>query len=201
MQKEVYIYNCLQYILTRLLILILILLLSACKNEYTPRPKGYFRIDFPEKKYQEYKSDCPYTFEYPVYGVIVEYNRYNSEPCWIDIEFPKNKGKIHITYKTLNNNLARHIEDIRTLAYKHLIKADDIIENQIIFPERKVFGLLYNIEGNTASSVNFFITDSIENFFSGALYFYVKPNKDSLDPVISFFKKDIEHLIETFKWN
>ena len=87
------------------------------------------------------------------------------------------------------------------MAYKHLIKADDIIENQIIFPERKVFGLLYNIEGNTASSVNFFITDSIENFFSGALYFYVKPNKDSLDPVISFFKKDIEHLIETFKWN
>lgn len=201
LQKKLHIYNYLQYKLNRLLILILVILLSACKSEFTPKPRGYFRIDFPDKKYQQYTSDCPYTFEYPVYGVIVDYNNYNAEPCWIDIEFPQNKGKIHITYKTLDNNLASHTEDIRTLAYKHLIKADDIIETRINYPERNVFGLIYNIEGNTASSVSFFVTDSIKNFLSGALYFNVRPNKDSLGPVIKFFKKDIKHFLETFNWN
>ena len=202
MLREVHIVFYKKFIITWLLIIILILcLLSACNSEFTPKPRGYFRIDFPEKKYQKYISGCRYSFEYPVYGVIVNYNGYNAEPCWIDIEFPANKGEIHITYKTLNNNLAKHIEDIRTLAYKHIIKADDIIENPIMFPERRVFGILYDIKGNTASSVNFFITDSTRHFLSGALYFNVKPNKDSLAPVIDFYKKDIEYLLETFKWD
>lgn len=191
-----------KHFFTRLLIVIIILCLySACKDEFTPKPRGYFRIDFPEKKYRKYISDCRYSFDYPVYGVIVNYEGYDAEPCWIDIEFPDNNGTIHLTYKTLDNNLAKHTEDIRTLAYKHIIKADDIVENPIMYPERKVYGILYDIQGNTASSVNFFITDSTRYFLSGSLYFNVRPNKDSLAPVIKFFKKDIEYLIETFHWD
>jgi gliding motility-associated lipoprotein GldD len=180
---------------------IIILSLAACKKKYLPKPRGYFRIDFPEKQYQKYKSDCGYTFEYPVYGKIAGYDNYNTRPCWINIEFPSYKGKIHITYWALKNNLDEHIEDVRSLAYKHIIKADDIIESPIIFPERNVFGIFYTIKGNTASSASFFITDSTDNFLSAALYFSVRPNSDSLSPVINFFKKDMQHLIETFEWN
>jgi len=199
MPGEAHIIFCRKYFMKWLVILILILACS-CRSDFTPRPRGYFRIDFPEKKYQKYISDCRYSFEYPVYGVIVDYKGYNAEPCWINMEFREYRGKIYLTYKTLDNNLSGHIEDIRGLAYKHLIKADDIVENTIAYPERDVYGILYDIKGNTASSVNFFITDSTSNFLSGALYFNVKPNKDSLAPVIDFFKKDIEHLIETFRW-
>ena len=181
---------------------IIILFVDSCKKTFTPKPRGYFRIDFPDKKYQKYKSDeCQYTFEYPVYGIIVNFDDKNTEPCWINIEFPEYRGKIHLTYWELENNLAEHVEDVRTLAYKHIIKADDIKENLIMYPDRNVYGIFYDIEGNTASSVNFFITDSTSNFLRGSLYFSARPNIDSLKPVINFFTDDIKHLIETFEWN
>jgi len=194
--------NTVYYLLGRSLFFFIILIsLTACKKNYLPRPRGYFRIDFPEKRYQTYKSDCQYTFEYPVYAKIVKYDNHRTEPCWINIEFPSYKGKIHITYWPLKDNLFQHMEDVRILAYKHIIKADDIIENPIIYPERNVYGIFYDIKGNTACSASFYITDSTDNFLSGALYFSVKPNSDSLAPVIKFFKEDMQHLIETFEWN
>jgi gliding motility-associated lipoprotein GldD len=180
---------------------IIVMIIASCHKEYTPKPRSYYRIDFPEKKYRIYKSECNYSFDCPVYAKINPYPGKDAEPCWINIEFPEFKGKIHITYKTLHNNLASHIEDIRTLAYKHSIKADDIIEVPFSYPDRNVYGLMYDIRGNTASSMSFFITDSTNNFLSGSLYFNVVPNKDSLAPVIRFFTEDIKHLIETFHWN
>jgi len=180
---------------------ITVMIIASCHKEYTPKPRSYYRIDFPEKKYRIYNSECNYSFDCPVYAKITPYSGKDAEPCWINIEFPEFKGKIHITYKTLHNNLASYTEDIRTLAYKHSIKADDIIEVPFSYPDRNVYGLIYDIRGNTASSMSFFITDSTNNFLSGSLYFNVVPNKDSLAPVIRFFIEDIKHLIETFHWN
>jgi gliding motility-associated lipoprotein GldD len=177
------------------------LCMAGCKENNTPKPKGYFRIDFPEKKYTTYQSECNYSFEYPVYAIITPFKGADAGPCWINIEFPGYKGKIHLTYKALNNDLSRYVEDIHTLAYKHIIKADDIIEKPVSFPDRKVYGLIYDIRGNTASSMSFYLTDSSRNFLSGALYFSVIPNKDSLAPVIRFFTQDINHLVETLNWN
>lgn len=183
-----------------LLMLLAVFMAVACKTNISPKPRGYFRIDLPIKEYQQYISECNYRFEYPVYGEIVNYSGASAEPCWINIEFPAFSSRIYITYKKMDNNLRLMAEDIRMFAYKHIIKADDIIEVPLIFPEKKVYGIFYDIKGNTASSVNFYLTDSTENFVSGSLYFNVMPNKDSLAPVISFFKTDIEHLIETFEW-
>jgi len=178
-----------------------LLLTVSCKESFTPKPRAYFRIDFPEKAYREFSNDCPFTFEYPVYGNMVAYQGKDAEPCWNNIEFPQYKGKIHLTYKPVNDNLSMYVEDIRVLAYKHLIKADDIIDKPFYYPEHRVYGILYDIRGNTASAVSFFATDSIRNFLSGSLYFSVPPNIDSLGPVVDFFKKDIVHMIETLKWN
>ncbi|MFO7658444.1 MAG: gliding motility lipoprotein GldD [Bacteroidales bacterium] len=184
-----------------LYIVIAVIFITACRQEpAAPRPRGYFRIDFPEKKYTRYISNCNYRFEYPVYGRVVNYAGQGTEPCWINIEFPGSKSKIYITYKEVDKNLMSLTEDIRTMAYKHIIKADDIVELTVAYPEKKVYGMIYDIKGNTASSVNFYLTDSSKRFLSGALYFDAMPNKDSLAPVISFFQTDIEHLIETFYW-
>jgi gliding motility-associated lipoprotein GldD len=183
-------------------ILLLSMVIVSCKDNYTPKPRSYFRIDFPEKKYVPYhQNGCNYSFEIPVYARVVPFVGNTAEPCWINIEFPGYKGILHLTYKPITDNLGTYLEDIRTLAYKHSIKADDIIERPFSFPERDVNGILYDIKGNTASSLSFFVTDSTKNFLSGALYFNVIPNKDSLAPVIQFFSADIEHLIETLYWN
>jgi len=181
---------------------LIFLSMSGCRKSYTPKPRSYYRIDFPEKKYIAYHSaECNYSFEVPVYSKVRPFAGRTSEPCWINIEFPGYKGQIHITYKSLDKDLNTYVEDIRTLAYKHSIKADDIIEKPFSYPDRNVNGMIYDIKGNTASSMSFFATDSTMNFISGALYFNVIPNKDSLAPVIKFFSADVLHLIETLNWN
>jgi gliding motility-associated lipoprotein GldD len=172
----------------------------SCHKTYIPKPRGYFRVDFPVKHYKEFKSDCNFSFEIPAYGEVVPVKENYAEPCWYNVIFKDYNACFYLTYKPLQHNLAMHIEDIRTLVYKHSIKADDIIESPINYPEKSVYGILYDIKGNTASSVNFYITDSISGFLSGSLYFNVRPNKDSLAPAINFFREDIVHLIKSFDW-
>ena len=175
-------------------------LFVACSTNETPKPRGYFRIDFPEKKYQVFDSICPYSSEYPIYSKIVKDMDRNAEPCFMNIEFARYNSKIHLSYKEVHKNVAQFINDAHTLAYKHTIKADAINENPVRDEKRKVYGLVYEIQGNAASSVQFYVTDSVRHFLRGSLYFNVVPNKDSLAPAINFFRKDILHLIETLKW-
>lgn len=172
----------------------------SCKQEYTPKPLGYHRIEFPEKTYTQYANDCPFVFEYPEYGKIVKDTTQTKYPCWFNIKFPEYDGTIHLSYRKIDNNLNKYIEDSRTFAYKHTVKAEAIGEQFYRKPEHNVYGLMYSIKGNVASNVQFFLTDSNNHFIRGALYFMTEPNKDSLAPVIEFLKKDIVHLIETFKW-
>ena len=174
---------------------------NSCREPLSPKPRGYFRMGFPEKEYGLFKSDCNFSFEYPVYGKIDNVDLKNAEPCWYNINFNEYRATIYITYKQLTGNkLSEHIEDVRRIVYKHSIKADDILEARIDIPEQQVYGILYDIKGNAASSVNFYITDSTSGFLSGSLYFNLKPNADSLAPAIQFFRKDIVHLIRSFSW-
>ncbi|OFX22651.1 MAG: gliding motility lipoprotein GldD [Bacteroidetes bacterium GWA2_31_9b] len=193
-----------RWTLSRYLVFILpiliLLIFTGCKKKYTPKPRAYFRIDLPEKKYQTYESDCPYTFQYPVYANIINDQSKITEKCWVNMDFNKIGGRIHISYKDVNNNITQLLEDSRNLAYKHSIKADAIHEQVFIKPDKKVYGILYEIEGNAASPVQFFLTDSTNHYVRGALYFNTEPNKDSLAPVIRFIKEDIIYFIESFEW-
>lgn len=179
---------------------IIALLLLSCRENYSPRPRGFFRIDFPEKEYRAYTADCPFTFEYPVYGKITPTSLMDPEPCWFDIYFAHYKGRIHMSYLPVDGNLENLIQDAHSLAYKHSVKADAIEEKLWTDTERKVYGVLYDLKGSTASSVQFFLTDSIHHYIRGSLYFKTKIRADSLAPVIDFFRTDILHLIETFEW-
>ena len=183
------------------LIFLLFLLLSGCRQDYTPKPRGYFRIDLPEKQYTRFDSAYPYTFEYPVYAKITPDKRTTSEPFWINIDFPGFQGRIYISYKPVKNNLSEYLEDSRTFVVKHIPKAEAIDDSLIYRPEVRVFGLIYYIEGTQAASpCQFFLTDSSSNFLRGALYFNVSPNNDSLAPVLNFIEEDIRHLVSTFRW-
>jgi len=182
-------------------VLLLILLLGAsCQRNYTPKPRGFLKIDFPEKEYVRFDSTCPFSFTHPVYAKILPDTDFYSEPCWINIEFPSFKGMIHISYKRVDGNLYQYMEDSRSLAYKHTIKADAIRETVYSNPEAAVHGILYDIKGDAASSLQFYLTDSNNHFLRGSLYFNVEPDKDSLAPVIAYFKEDIIQLIESFEW-
>jgi len=176
------------------------LCLVACQQNYTPKPHAYHRIDFPDKGYQLYDSICPFTFEYPVYGTLAPYTRPASEPCWFNINFPKYKGAIYLTYHKVDN-FDLLIEDNWKMIYTVIAQmADDVRDEPHVIPEMKVFGMIYDIKGNAASAVQFYVTDSVKNFLRGGLYFATRPNHDSLAPAINFFREDIVHLIESIRW-
>lgn len=177
----------------------LISLATGCKEDYTPKPPGYFRIDFPKKEYRPLVSDCPFTFDYPTYCVMGRDTYPGAMPCWLNIEFPTYKATIHLSYKELHDDLRRMTEDSRTLAMKHAVKAEEIDENPFTTPSRS-YGLLYNIKGNAASPVQFYLTDSAKHFLRASLYFNVPPKADSLQPVLVFIQQDITRLLDSFRW-
>lgn len=178
-----------------------LLLIVSCKEDYTPKPRGYFRISFHDKSYHQLDSAVlPYRFDIPDYSKVVPDQDRLSEPFWINLKIPAHKAEVNISYKKVDNNLAKLTEDSRTLAYKHSIKADAINERIFVNPEKKVYGTIYLIEGNAASPLQFYLTDSTRNFLRGALYIREVPNIDSLRPVIDYLTPDVIRLIETTEW-
>jgi len=175
--------------------------LAGCDSVETPKPRGFFRIDLPEKEYRLLDSIFPYSFEYPLYARIAGDPNAPNEPNWINIEYPLFKAKLHLSYKTVNNNLDIYSEDAHSMVMKHIPKASAIEEIRIDNDENNIHGLIYDIKGSGAASVyQFYITDSTEHFLRGALYFNTLPNNDSLAPVIDFLKADISHMLETARW-
>lgn len=171
----------------------------SCDESYTPRPKGYFRIELPEKKYSVYQStDCPYSFDLPTYAQVINYQDSVAQPCWKYIRFPQFNAEIFLSYRKVENNIGKFIEDARTLAYKHTVKAESIDETYLE-TANGVHGMIYDIGGNAASSVQFYATDSTKHFIRGALYFNVAPQPDSLAPVIQFLREDIARMMSSLQ--
>jgi gliding motility-associated lipoprotein GldD len=141
------------------------------------------------------------SFEYPAYGNLTIQKEHGSDPGWFNIEFPSYKAKIYLTYKDVKNDLDSLLDQSYDLNVKyHVAKADAIKEQVFSNRENKVYGILYDLKGNTASAVEFYVTDSLSHYLRGSLYFAAEPNADSLAPVIDFFREDIMHLVETLKW-
>jgi gliding motility-associated lipoprotein GldD len=185
-----------------------ILLFSSCyEDTYLPKPRGFYKIGLPEKEYQPFlKTDYPYSFEYPVYASISKdtlfFDQKTENPWWINLNFDSLGGKVYISYKQISSTqtLEKLLEDSYKLSHYHTKKADYINEPEF-HTANNVHGVFYDVGGNAASSFQFYATDSFHHFLRGALYFDVTPNVDSLKPVNQFLQKDIEHLIQTLKWN
>ena len=179
----------------------------SCNSTYTAgKKKGYFKIDFPEKKYKAFdQPGYPYTFEYPVYAQVSKDSTFFDDKAgdwWINIDVPQFDGRIYISYKEIGktNNFDSLREDARKMAYQqHMQIATGIQEIEIQKPDH-TGGIFYELSGNTATASQFFLTDSTKHFLRGALYFDAAPNADSLGIVNDFLKKDLDHLINTLKW-
>lgn len=180
-------------------------LLAACNSAYTPKPKGYFKINFPPKQYQIFDvAGYPYTFEYPMYAQIQKdstfFNDKAENPWWININFPQFNSRIYISYKAIGaNQLDKLVKDAFKLTNKHTAKAASIDE-MLIHTPNNIHGIFFNVGGDVATANQFFVTDSSRHFLRGALYFDATPNQDSLGIVNDYLVKDMQHLINTFKW-
>ncbi len=184
-----------------LFIVITAVLLSACGGnevdyDYYPKPRGYMRLDFPEREYTTYSaSNCPYSFEIPEYFTIID-----KENCDKDIQMERFNATLFLTYVPVDTNLIMNIEYSRKLVYDHSIKADAIEEKPVRYATNNAYGLLYKIKGDAASPYQFYLTDSTNHFLRGALYFNVKPNYDSIRTSLEYIVEDIDHIVETVQW-
>jgi gliding motility-associated lipoprotein GldD len=171
------------------------------QSNYLPKPRGYFRIDLPEKVYSKVDTLEKYSFECPQYALVTPDPYSPDEKNWVNIEMPQFKGSIHLTHKLVNDNLGEYLEDVHTMVIKHLQKANGVRDSLIANEEHDVYGLLIEMDGKgVATPLQFYLTDSTRNFVRGALYFNFKPDNDSMQPVINFIREDIDHLINTFEW-
>lgn len=185
-------------------LLAFLLLISACTSspDYSPKPRGHFRIDFPEKAYEVIATGCPFSFEIPSYSKLLDDLSPGARPCWKNLDFPAYNARLHISYIPISAEapLRQLTEDARTFAFKHTAKATAIDQAKINIANKDLYGLTYYIRGNTASNLQFFVTDSSKNYLRAALYFNEKPNLDSIQPVLEFIRADVEHIIGSFSW-
>ena len=185
--------------------LLVVLIVSSCNSPYTPKRKGYFRIDFPAHEYQTFdRPGYPYRFEYPVYANILKdssfFDTIPENPYWINIDFPRFAARIYVSYKRVGpNNFDKLVDDAFKMTMKHTVKAS-AIDQAVIHNSHGVSGIFFHVGGNAATAQQFFLTDSTRNFLRGALYFNAPPNEDSLGIVINFLQIDLQHLINTFQW-
>ena len=183
----------------------LVIVCASCNSNFVPKPRGYFKINLPEKKYQVFDlPGYPYTFEYPVYARIIKDSTFfgdaTENPWWINIDFPQFNGRIYVSYKEIGaNKLDKLLNDAFSLTNKHTSKASSI-DDSIINTANNIHGMFFRVGGNVATANQFFVTDSVKHFLRGALYFDATPNEDSLGVVNDFLLQDMKHMINTFKW-
>lgn len=176
--------------------------LTSCNEAYTPKQRGYFRIDLPPKAYTAYQGDCPFDFDVPLYSKVEKDDAQNAEPCWLNVDFLPFGATLHLTYKQLGKDIdfGRLQDDSRKLVYEHTIKADEITEREISNEKDHVYGMVYDLKGNTATSLQFFVTDSIHHYVRGVLYFNSRTNADSIAPVQEYLSQDVMKVLATIRW-
>lgn len=188
-------------VLRSLAAIVILTIVSSCgEEEATPKPRGYFRIKLPQHRYSLFNPPgCPFQFEMPANAVAIPDTLRKEENCWWYLVWPEINAQIYLTYKPVQGDLPRYLDDTHTLVYKHTARASSINEQVIAFTPG-VGGVLYMLGGDAASSTQFFLTDSSRHFVRGAVYFNAVPNADSLAPVVQYAREEVLHLMETFRW-
>ena len=176
------------------------LMMMACGKVSSPKPYGYYRITTPDTAYTAFESQYPtypYTFALSRNAVV---QPRADEPYWINLYYPALDATVHCSYKPVRSNLRELTNDALEFVYRNASFANAIPEREYNHPEAQVYGVLFDLEGNTASSCQFFITDSTHHFFRASVYCNCPPNADSLAPVYEYLRKDVVKMVETFEW-
>lgn len=187
--------NMLKKSVSLLILSLLLVSFFGCKNDVLPKPSSQLRLDYPVAEYAHFENECPFTFDMNAAAII------KGKPnCSFEIDYPKMKATIYLSYKPVKNNITLLLKDAQKLTYEHVIKADDILEQPFLNPTDKVYGMFYQVNGNAATNAQFYVTDSTKHFLDCSVYFYAKPNFDSVMPAASYVKNDMRKLMESLRW-
>lgn len=176
-------------------LLLAALFAGACQREPLPKPAGMLRLEYLPAVYQYTENNGCYEFQRNNLALPVK-----KKAASMELVYPAMKATLYLTYKKVERNIDKLLADAQKRTYQHTLKADAITEQPYLNQERRVYGMLYQVAGNAASHYQFYVTDSLEHFLTGALYFYAKPNYDSVYPAALYLEKDIRRIMETLRW-
>lgn len=187
------------------ILLLLPLLLWSCAKPAAPKPYGYVRFTMPDTCYTPFSLHQPDNQDYPYNfllsgNAVVQSRTQKGEHYWINIFYPSLNATVHCSYKPVRGNLRELTNDAIEFVYKNASHATSIPEQAYSHPEERVYGVFFDLEGNTASPYQFFLTDSTTHFFRASVYCNCRPNADSLAPIHQYLRQDMIHLIESFQW-
>ena len=183
------------------LLIFFILGLSSCRRVSVPKPYGYVRLTMPDTCYADaVPAGFPYRFDVSCNAEVLPVRGEHGERYWIDLHYPALNATVHCSYQPVRGNLRELTDDAIRFVYRHSSHASSIPEQGFVHAEARVYGVLFDLEGNTASSMQFFVTDSVRHFFRAAVYCDCVPNADSLAPVYDYLHKDVVRMVESFEW-
>ena len=185
-----------KHLLLLRVIFLLVLFLSGCTTTMQPKPKGYLRLNYPKPKYETTTPIPAFSFDYNTFARIEM--RIAQQP---KIVYDTMKATVYLNYNPIKNNLDSLLNDAYRLPAKHMVMADAIDEKVYIEPQAKVYGGLFTVTGNAASQCQFYLTDSLNHFLIGSLYFYAQPHYDSILPAAEYIQNDMVRLMETLQWH
>lgn len=175
--------------------------ISVSCVDYTPKPRGYVRIEPPKASYIHLDQEkLPFDFAVSQ-AATVELPEKDNDVIGVNILYPEMGARLYCSYLPITrSSLATADAESRSLVSRQVKSVNKISEKAYSNPEEEVYGSLFLLDGESASPIQFLLTDSVSNFFRGALYFDSKPNADSLAPAIQYIREDIIELIQTFNW-
>lgn len=182
----------------KLVLIGFLIVFFSCDNEVQPKPDAYLALEYPRAEYASFQSNCSFQFEKNKYAIAGTPR--GKHECWINLEYEQLKGTIFLTYQPVRNNLDSLLNDAQKLPLQHTIKADAIEGSKYTNDLNRTYGMFYEVSGNAASQAQFYLTDSLNHFLTGSVYFEAQPNFDSILPAAAYLKKDIRHLMETVVW-
>ena len=166
-----------------------------------PKPYGYVRLTMPDTCYADaVPTGYPYRFDVSCHAEVRPVSDEQGGQYWIDLHYPALNATVHCSYQPVRGNLRELTDDAIRFVYRHSSHASSIPEQGFVHAEARVYGVLFDLEGNTASSMQFFVTDSVRHFFRAAAYCDCVPNADSLAPVYDYLHKDVVRMVESFEW-
>ncbi|MGB0367387.1 MAG: gliding motility lipoprotein GldD [Flavobacteriaceae bacterium] len=177
------------------ILIILIALLSCDNNTLFPKPKAQLSLQYSPPDYIDINTPCPFQFKK---NIRADFQLLND--CESKLVYPKMRATVYLSYRSIENNLDSLLADAYQMPSKHIIKASEIPEKVFINPDNRAYGTLFSVVGEAASQVQFFLTDSTDHFLVGSLYFYTRPNYDSIMPAARFIEKDLIKLMESLSW-
>lgn len=176
------------------LLIFMVCFMSSCQEDELPKPRAMLRLEYPTGK-EDVLETAYFSMKYNKLAQL----KSQSNTSFV-LDYPLMRGSVFINYKEVNGNLDKLLTDAQKLSYEHVLKADGIYEELVVNDPHKVFGMYYEVKGDAASQAQFYVTDSTKHFLTGSLYFYAKPNYDSILPAAVYLQKDIRNIIESLRW-